>query len=1064
MELDAPISCATFGGRVRLDRSRLSEADRVKAGGGHSPIDEDTDQVIRAGLAHAHVVGVGAHAVAVDLDAEFGDLGPTSEVVEDRPEDELVVGVARELGRVGREGGTLPDVDPVAAHGDRQPAARRGGRRGRVDRGRSKRVWRCGRRDFRLARCARRENQDGDRGEGAKEHEESTRRLGKSFLRLVHLRRMSLRARIEDLAAALLALVDSGVDGLALGQRRAAAIEAIVVDVFTEASTEVEAPLAVAAVGSFGRRALALRSDVDLLLFVPAKKKKESAAFVDALLYPLWDAKVPLSHQTLAEDDAIAEAERDLATATALLDARVIAGDPMALHKTQARFRERLASGGSRALLDRLEADVRERQARYGESVHLLEPDVKNSDGGLRDLDVARWAMRVATGTVDEDPSALALVRGLVDEREIALALDAERFLHRTRNRLHALAGRRSDRLTFDLQERLAAVLEPGDPAEEVGARTERFMQRYYHHGRAVDRLRDRVFARLRPAPSSRRAIRAAEGVELRGDYVQHTVPCESDPALPLRIVRAASNHGRPIAEATRDAIARAAGEERFAAAMRASTEAQDAFVELVCSAAEAPFRGGSIAAELADLGLLVAMIPEFLPVIARVHHDVYHVYTVDAHSVAALDRLRAIARGDLAEEFPLATRLGAEIERRRPLFFATLLHDVGKGYPDADGSRKNHAQRGAELCRVVLPRLRLSAAETEDAARLVDGHLALYHAATRRDVDDANTLDEVARIVRNREGLRDLYLLTVADVSTTSPTALSAWKAKMLDELYLRCDGFLGGARGATADAAQRERAFAAVLGGGTGPTRDAVRAFIDGMPSRYLLGTTPARLARHVATWVALGDRATWVESTDDSTGDGDVVELCVVAEDRPGLLARIAAALTASGLEVLGANVFTRVDAVGGAVDLFHVGDPHGGTAAVRAKVDALRASLEALARGELDADALVRSRGRGASPWARATPAVRTEVAFDQRASDADTVVEVFAKDRPGLLFRLARTLEDLKLSIAFSRINTEGTKVSDVFYVHEMDGSKVEGRERLAEVRDRLLAAVHGEDP
>ncbi len=880
---------------------------------------------------------------------------------------------------------------------------------------------------------------------------------------------MSLRARVSDLATELASLVDAGVDGLELGQRRAVAIEAIVVEVFAHAAAKQEPPLAVAAVGSFGRRALALRSDVDLLLFVPTKKKKESAAFVDELLYPLWDAKVPLSHQTLAEDEAIAEAERDLATATALLDARVIAGDPSALQRVQSRFRERLASGGARALLDRLDADVRERQARYGESVHLLEPDVKNSDGGLRDLDVARWAMRVATGTVDDDPSVAARARGLVDEREVALAADAERFLHRARNRLHALAGRRSDRLTFELQEKLAVALEAGEPGEPIAARTERFMQRYYSHARAIDRLRDRVFARLRPAPATRRAVRAAEGVELRGDYVQHTVPCEGDPALPLRIVRAALTHARPIAEATRDAITRAATEERYAAAMRASTEAQDAFVELVCSAAEAPFRGGSIAAELADLGLLVAMVPEFLPVVARVHHDVYHVYTVDAHSVAALDKLRAIARGDLADAFPLASRLGAEIERRRPLFFATLLHDVGKGYPDADGSRKNHARRGAELCRVVLPRLRLSATETDDAARLVDGHLSLYHAATRRDVDDAHTLDEVARVVRNREGLRDLYLLTVADVSTTSPTALTAWKAKMLDELYLRCDGFLSGARGATADAAQRERAFAATLGGGAGASREAVRAFIDGMPPRYLLGTTPARLARHVATWVALGDRATWVDvtvgpGTDESSTEGDVVELCVVAQDRPGLLARIAAALTASGLEVLGANVFTRTDAGGGAVDLFHVRDPHGGADAVRAKLEPLRADLEALARGELDADALVRSRGPVSSPWARATPAVRTEVAFDQRASDADTVVEVFAKDRPGLLFRLARTLEELGLSIAFSRINTEGTKVSDVFYVHEMDGSKVEGRERLAEVRDRLLAAVHGEDP
>jgi [protein-PII] uridylyltransferase len=866
---------------------------------------------------------------------------------------------------------------------------------------------------------------------------------------------VSLRERVEALNREHAELVRGGSDGLAFGATRTAAIEAILAEVVHAAP--VPAGLVVAAIGTFGRRALALRSDVDLLLFVEKRARDAAPAAIDALLYPLWDAKIALSHQTLAEADAPSEADTHLATATALLDARVLAGDPRALARTRQRFVERIGEGGAAAFLERLERDHAERRERFGESVHLLEPDVKNGEGGLRDLDVIRWALRAFGAGLDDDPLGFGVARGLLDEREAAALREAEEHLHRVRNRLHAASNRRSDRLGFDAQERIAAAIEDGPPDEDVALRTERFMQRWYHHARAVDRARERVFARMRPEPgASKRARHAAPGVALRGGRIEHAIAVESDPTLPLRLVRAALEHGAPLAEGTRDAIARAAADPRYASAMRAAEEPARTFVELLITVEEGPFRDGSIVRELADLGLVLAMIPEFSPVVARVHHDVYHVLTVDAHSMAALDRLRAIVRGDLAEVHPLATRLGAEVERRRPLLLATFLHDVGKGYPDPDGSRRNHARRGADLCRTVLPRLRVPAAEVDDAARLVEQHLALYHAATRRDLDDAQTLDEVARVVTGREGLRHLYLLTLADVATTSPTALTAWKATVLDELWSRTDAFLSGARAETADAARRARLLGAIVGA---PGRAAVESYLSGMPGRYLAVVDPTRLARHAATFVARAAGETAVELVDVR---GDAVELCVVARDRPGTLARIAAALAGNGLEVLAANVFTRAGEPADAVDVFWVRDPRGGDGAVRTKLPRLRDDLAALDAGTIDPTALVRARGPASSRWARPTPAVRTEVVVDPRAPDAATVVEVFAKDAPGLLFRLAHALEELGLSITFSKINTEGTKVADVFYVHEMNGSKVEGKERLAEVRDRLLAAVHGE--
>src|ERR1019366_5638677 len=288
-------------------------------------------------------------------------------------------------------------------------------------------------------------------------------------------------------------------------------------------------------------------------------------------------------------------------------------------------------------------------------------------------------------------------------------------------------------------------------------------------------------------------------------------------------------------------------------------------------------------------------MVPEFLPVTGRVHHDIYHVYTVDVHSVAALDRLRQLARGQLAHEHPLAPRLAAEVARPRPLFLATLLHDVGKGWPDADGSRKNHSKAGADLCQRILPRLGFSAEEVDEACQLIQQHLLMYHVATRRDLDDVGTIEEFCRSVRGREGLRNLYLLTVADLSTTSPTAMTSWKARMLDELYFASEAHLLG-QPPQVDAERVARVSDAVRK--SWPEGGAVlEAFVASMPNRYLLANTPESIVEHARVVAARRERAAHVARV--PWRPPEAAELCIVAADRPGLLAGIAAAITANRL---------------------------------------------------------------------------------------------------------------------------------------------------------------------
>jgi [protein-PII] uridylyltransferase len=899
-----------------------------------------------------------------------------------------------------------------------------------------------------------------------------------------------LRALVAAHREALATRLGSGDDGMALGRANAAFLEAIALACFREAAQRVPlalqasqaspAPqgLALAAVGSFGRGAVALRSDADVMLVVDPRKvdARKAEAFAEALLYPMWDATLSVGHQVLSAADALPLAQKDLATATALLDLRWIAGDEALVTDLALRAAEGLvAEQELAAFIERLEGEVEGRHARYGGSVYLLEPDVKSGAGGLRDLDGIRWAARARyrVGEASPEPQApqgtwANLVRlGVLVAREAHEIGTAEEYLWRVRNRLHARAGRKADRLGFEEQEAIAMAMGYGDDRARAA---ERLMQDYYLHARAVTRARESLFERLRP-PRRRGKVVASDlgqGVHVFDGQVTvaSTAELSNDPGLSLRLFAACVRLGAPVLPFARDAVARVAADPAWCERLRASPDAGVLFAGLVCTVPETRTRAGSVVAELHDVGLLLAMVPEFLPVTGRVHHDVYHVYTVDVHSVAAVDRLRQLARGELAQEFPLSSRLAAEIARPRTLFLATLLHDVGKGWPDEAGSRKNHSKTGADLCRRILPRLGLPPDDVDEACQLVQDHLLMYHVATRRDLDDPATIEEFCRSVRGREGLRNLYLLTVADLSTTSPTAMTSWKARMLDELYFAAEAHLEG-QPPRVDAERVARVREAVhqafqsLQARDGTEAASLDGFVGSMPDRYLLANSPASIVEHARVVASRGARAAAVARV--PWKHPEAAELCVAAADRPGLLAAIAAALTANRLEVLAAQVYSRTRASPDeveAVDLFWVRDRDGGTGGVERAMPRLARDLEDVCSGRVDAAELLRTRVGSGSPWReRPSPAVPTEVQVDDRASPRHTVVEVFARDRPGLLYTLARALHELGLSIALSKINTEGTRVADVFYVNELDGSKVAPGPRRQQIHEALVGAV-----
>ncbi len=865
-----------------------------------------------------------------------------------------------------------------------------------------------------------------------------------------------------------------GQAGVVLARKHADIADEMLRELFSTGLASRSTPMLLGAVGSYGRRALGLSSDLDLC-FIVAERSDAAHDAIEACLYPLWDAGISVDHQVLCPTHVVDDAQSDIKIVTEILDFRPLAGDLALMDSVRQRLHESVLSEERITdFIAQLEAHAKMRHGRYGDSVYLLEPDVKNGTGGLRDIDFALWAAGARFGT-----SALAeLVKlGVLTAQEKDDTEQAVDFLWSIRNHLHEAQGRKVDRLTFAAQESVAQALgfADGDRADapelqRVGEMVEQFMSTYYRHARIIVHVRDRILGRAKrrshaagaPAKQLGEGLIECEGGIGLADLDQLT----ARPDLAFRVYAEAITREMPVLSRTRDAIACATASPKFCQTLRDAPAAGELFTHLLCTLRDVRFPSGSILSELHDVGLLLAMVPEFAPVVGRVHHDLYHVYTVDVHSIAAVDRLRSLARGELVAQLPLASRLAAEVTSPRVLYMATLLHDVGK----AIGSR-DHAERGAEMAHTILQRFAFDQDEIEEAAHLIRHHLTMYMVAVRRDLADPSTIDEFLRDVRGREGLRELYLLTVADVSTTSPVAMTKWKRNMLDTLYRTGDGMLAGSVGDRHDRVARVRQQARTLWL-DGDSSHAFEEFLASMPARYFLANSPAEVVAHAKLALCPNDGrvgVSLVPSPHDGllglcvvTEGSAAAGLCVVAGDRPGLLASITAAICANRFEIQAAQVNTRSMGEGNsqAVDLFWVRSTttHESTSELLSKV---QRDITGVLSGGVDPRSLVAQREPTSWNPGR-TPSVETEVIFDHHASDHYTVIEVLTENRSVLLFTLASALHQLDITIGVAKISTEGKRAVDVFYAAEADGSKIQPGPRTEQVRAALLAVLTNE--
>jgi [protein-PII] uridylyltransferase len=837
---------------------------------------------------------------------------------------------------------------------------------------------------------------------------------------------------------------------------------------FDEARAGVKAPLALVATGGWARRELAPYSDID---FIVLHERDEASAkqVADRLLYPLWDEKLAIGH-AIREAKATAKLARDdLATATALLDARHIAGDRRLSTDLVKATLGALAPGGNpNDFIGMLAAEQKGRHERFGASLYLLEPNLKQGIGALRDLATALWAAQVRwhPPIPGEDPLttdgvlANMVATGHLTRRQGDVLGNARDFLLRIRALVQLTAKRRFDQLTFEIQEALGPKLYPdarpheGDIRSAVAPAVEALMQDYYLHARLVVQVTDHLLESARVPGRKKPRIAQVDGTfsTINGELaVQDPHVFSERPSEMLRLFRVAVAEHLPVHAHTRQLIAEAVA--RDPQALADDPASPRLFLDALVDVRDAV--QPSALEQMHQLGILSAVMPEWAPCTARVQHDLYHVYTVDQHQLYAVAMQKRIARGELAEEHPLATELWKVIRRPAPLLLGTLLHDVGKPLG------KGHAEKGAVVARHVAERLGMSDADAELSEFLVRQHLTMSHLSQRRDLGDPEVIARFAKHVRDDEHLVQLYLVTLCDTAMTAPDNLNAWKDGLLRDLLLRTrEIFHAGEPAEDAEAQARAKAVQ-LASEHDAMTPDAARAAVDGIDPRLFTQLTPRQAARQVRLAAAAEGKQPSVAIEVHCYPMKGHSELAIVAPDLPGTLAAIAGALTASRIDVLGAvlghiDLSTRL-----ALDTFYVRDLKGEAIADDdPRWARVLGDLRELLAGPPDQaviDALIAKRRPKSALPPRVTPGVPTEIRIHDDSTQA-TIVEVFTRDRAGVLYAITHTLAELGLDISLAKVSTEGEKVADVFYVTR-GGKRVTDPALRDALVERLRVAV-----
>lgn len=742
-------------------------------------------------------------------------------------------------------------------------------------------------------------------------------------------------------------------------------------------------------------------------------------AVAERMFYPFWDAGLPLGHAVRTVRECLEGFSERLDAATALLDARLLWGEEQLFEQLQRRLAREIRRDPS-ALLGRLQEGRAVRLEIHGSCSQMMEPDLKESTGGLRDIHTVGWANRLIAGAQTNTNGDGEL---LLRAPEAQALVDAEEFLIRLRSALHLETGKRSDRLFFEYQPGIAELF--GFEAGEGLGAADALMRGLFQHTRQVEHLTDEVIGRAHLAVHGKPTRQARSDAPSTAEEV-------------MRAFADRAQHGTPLDPDTHDAIEEADLDE---VPHPWSEKIRRAFIDLLTAGKR------ERALETMDrMGLLSRFIPEWEAVRCRPQRDPYHQYTVDVHLVRATSEAARLLSGE-AEDDVLA-RAAAAVKDRDAMLLGAFLHDIGK---TGGGS---HVEAGGRIARDVLERIGVSPSTRDHALFLVRHHLLLSDTATRRDLSDENLVVDVAASVGDPERLAMLYVLTAADAIATGPHAWTPWRQALIRELvgkveHVLTHGQIGDAAG---DLEARTAALRAAL---QDEGESAADAYVERLPRAYVLAVPTETAARHFRILgPAIG--ATDLRTEARPGERGGTYDLTVVAADRPGLLAKIAGALALNGLNILSAQAFTTEDRV--VLDLFAV-EPVFGDEIDEDRWRRFRSDLRKAIEGRVSLEYRVREKRR---LYPRPRTVTPTSVTIDNDASDFFTVVEVSAPDRIGLLFDLARAFHELELDVHVAKVATLGSRVVDAFYLRDLFGQKIEEPEHIREIERAVLSRLKDE--
>ena len=882
---------------------------------------------------------------------------------------------------------------------------------------------------------------------------------GKAYLRRM---RQHIRMAHED-----------GASGGAVERAFAKALDNVLRKLFADSLSNISAKrktdpkIALLAVGGYGRGELAPFSDVDVLFLYSGRSAGSAKKISDGVLYGLWDLGLDVGYAVRTIGDCARMANEDVTVRTAMLDARLIEGDKTLWDEfTQQITNDALLKKPDRYVQERIGA-LKQRHEKYGgDTVYLLEPNVKEGLGGLRDFQTILWIARVKFHV--SDVNGLHQL-GFLNRGEVEQFGRYFDFLQRVRHELHFQADQKTDRLAFDLQPKVA----PGMgfmPRSGGDARSaELFMRRYYLVTRAGAQLTGMILERMsqyglslprRLANKWRRPKDVGDGFYLYGDKlgVEDPTMFAREPHKMMLIFERAQELDVDLSSTAQEAIYQ---NRQKADKVFLKDERVHASFRKILQSPRRVFRTLWV---MHELRLLTKYMPEFRTITCHVQHDAYHVHTTDVHTLFAVRELRLIMDGKLEAELPLLTEIGRQIERPHVLYLGLLFHDIGKNMGG------NHSIKGAERARDICTRMGLSATDIEDVVWLVTDHLLLSHISLKRDLNDPAQISTFASAVGNLDRLEMLHLLTTSDMRAVGPEIWTPWKGNLCDTAFRVTKYALEHGRIAVADLQKlaNERTAAVIEELKDEFPEKLLREELMLYPSRYFLVHSAKKISQHQR--MVLAHAQEHGQGGTKSFSDKPVriqhsriegtpyYEIVLYSLDVPRFFSMAAGAFAACGLSILSADITTLSD--GTLLDVFHVIDPFERLSRDESAWEKVEKTLCDVLQGKVPVGKLV---GQMREPvnLARFSKSYPTRISFDNESSAQYTIVDVTTGDRMGLLYRITGALAEAGVTISLAKVSTKKERADDTFYITDIFGQKIKAKDKLARVEQLLREAIGG---